>query len=263
MTPSPQALADEYLKALDECRSEQFYQEFIESNTRLVPREFIQNHGIHFDLVFRKLAFGADYKSDFVYLSKSSDDWNCVLVEIERPDVAFFDGNSNEFSRPFQHALQQINDWKAWFLNAANKAAFIDSQLRFVRTPLFQNPTYLKYVLVYGRRSEYAANDLRRAKIAALESADFKVLSFDSLGEALHTKENLYIAAKRNEYVEILSDTFISETMFGWMPPEQIAISQTLKADALAKRSGWHHIRALSPKTYVMDRALAGVRIRA
>lgn len=44
---------------------EQIYQAYLENNTRLIPREFVQNHGITCSLVLRKLPFGSDYKSDF------------------------------------------------------------------------------------------------------------------------------------------------------------------------------------------------------
>jgi hypothetical protein len=82
-------LVEEFRKLLDAEHEEQVYQSFMEQHTKLIPREFIQNHGIHFDIVLRKLAFGSDYKSDFFYLSKSSDDWNCVIIEIENPNHGF------------------------------------------------------------------------------------------------------------------------------------------------------------------------------
>jgi hypothetical protein len=56
---------DDFLSLL----GEQVYQKYLEQNTRFIPREFVQNHGIHFDLILRKLAFGADYVSDFFYMS--------------------------------------------------------------------------------------------------------------------------------------------------------------------------------------------------
>ena len=57
---------------MDDDRPERVYQLFIEANTELVPREFVQNHGIHFDLVFRQFGLASDYVCDFAYLSKSS-----------------------------------------------------------------------------------------------------------------------------------------------------------------------------------------------
>ena len=44
-----------------------------------------------------------------------------------------------------------------------------------------RNPTYNKYVLVFGRRSEYATNEDRRRLVHAMEDNDFKILTFDSL----------------------------------------------------------------------------------
>ena len=38
----------EFLKLLDDGHSEQAYQTFLETYTRFIPREFEQNHGIHF-----------------------------------------------------------------------------------------------------------------------------------------------------------------------------------------------------------------------
>lgn len=63
-----------YLALLDAEHREQIYQDMIEANTQLVPRDFVQNHGVHLNLVLRKLAFEADFKSDFFFLSKSSDE---------------------------------------------------------------------------------------------------------------------------------------------------------------------------------------------
>lgn len=162
----------------------------------------------------RKLAFGADYKSDFAYLSKSSDDWNCILVEIEQPSAKFFREHSNEFHPKFNRALEQINRWKAWFLDEANKRHFADNTVGLIRVPLGRNPFYPKFVLVYGRRAEYGKNRVRRYLIAARESDDFKILTFDSLAEALQAKYELYVGARRNEYIEIVSDVFLDESMF-------------------------------------------------
>ena len=257
-------LETEYLDLLDEKRAEQDYQAYLEQNTKLIPREFVQNHGIHFRLVLRKLAFGSDYKTDFVYLSKSSDDWNCVLVEIERPDKRFFKDRSNDFHAKFGEALQQINRWKAWFLNADNKASFVNGTLRPIRIPLEQNPTFMKYILVYGRRSEYANNETRRKLVAAQENLDFKILTFDSLGESLDTKSELYVGARRNEYVDILSEKFLSEQIFSWMEPEQVRISERLRESALAARGSWHSYRSIGKSPVLaMDYALERVRIRS
>lgn len=105
---------EEFFKLLDEGHQEQVYQSFLETNTHFIPREFVQNHGIGLSLVLRKLPFAADYKTDFFYFSKSSDDWNAVFIELEKPSSSFFRKNTNDFHPDFMKALQQINQWKAW-----------------------------------------------------------------------------------------------------------------------------------------------------
>jgi hypothetical protein len=45
---SVKRLKAEFSKLLDQNLTEQNYKLFVEENTRLVPREFVQNHGIHF-----------------------------------------------------------------------------------------------------------------------------------------------------------------------------------------------------------------------
>lgn len=252
-------LEREFLALLDQELPEQTYQGFMEENTRLVPREFVQNHGVHFNLVLRKLGFGADYYSDFVYLSKSSGDWNVVLVEIERPSSKFFQGTTNEFHKDFQKGLQQINRWRAWLTDPTNKASFVDGTLGLVRTPLTRNATYPKFVLVTGRRAEYSKNAIRRSLIAAQEADDFKIMTFDSLVENLESKHDLYVGVRHNEYIDIVSDVFLNESMFAWMPADQIRISSKFRKNALAMRPQWHHQTSTG---LAMDAALAGTRMR-
>ena len=61
---------NKYLTLLDGTPKEQKLQSFLENHTRFIPREFVQNHGVHLSLVLRKLAFGADYKTDFLLFLK-------------------------------------------------------------------------------------------------------------------------------------------------------------------------------------------------
>jgi hypothetical protein len=201
-----------FLQLLDEEHQEQVYQSFLEKHTRLIPREFIQNHGIGLQLVLRKLSFGADYKTDFFYFSKSSDDWNAVFIELEKPSSRFFKGSTNEFHPDFLKALQQIQQWKAWFLSEKNKGTFL-SMVSAIQVPhhMAVNPTYNKYILVFGRRSEYEGNEDRRKLIKASEGDDFKIITFDSLLEDLESKREVSIGSRHNQFIDILTDEITSE----------------------------------------------------
>lgn len=258
------ALTHEFLQLLDQAHDEQTYQSFIERNPQLVPREFIQNHGLHFDIVLRKLSLARDYTTDFFYLAKSSADWHCVLVEIEKPQSKYFRSGSNEFHSDFQDALSQINRWRAWFDNASNKEAFINSTIQPLRVPeaMSQNPCYMKYVLVHGRRAEFEKNALRSALIRGQERDDFKILSFDSLAENIQNKSDLYVGVRKNEFIEIISDRFISDNIFVWMDAAYLKVSQKLKDCLIAgSHKYWHHnvngggfaIERVIPKLVVAD----------
>jgi hypothetical protein len=225
------AKKDDYLVLLENYKSEQDLQNFLELNTEFIPREFIQNHGIHNRLVFRKLKIAENYTTDFFYLSKSSGDWNCVLIELEKPNSKFFKSGTNELHNDFTSGLNQIDKWRAWFANGDNKQYFTNQALSFIRQPLFKNPCNFKYVLVTGRRKEFENNELRTSIIQAKERDDFKILSFDSLLESIDINYGLYLCVKKNEYFEIHSTDYLSENVFIWTAPEHIRLTNKLKTN--------------------------------
>ncbi|UYK76875.1 DUF4263 domain-containing protein [Xanthomonas sacchari] len=253
-------IRDEFTKLLDESHPEQTYQQFMEKHTALIPREFVQNHGIHLDMVFRKISLAKDYSPDFFYLSKSSADWNLVLIEIEKPNSRYFKEWSNDPHQDFLTGLDQVARWRAWFDNPANFSGFVDGTIAPIRVPdvMKRNKCHIKYVLVHGRRSEFEGNELRRSLIRAREADDFHIVSFDSLTEALHTKTPLYLCVRKNEHVEIISDRFIDESAFAWMDPSQLKIGDNLRGDILSNKSRWYH-RSLTSAGMLLDDVLPKV----
>lgn len=239
---SQKALEALYRELLDRETDEQTYQSFIESNTQLVPREFVMNHGIWCDLVFRKLPLGSRYVCDFAFVTKASLRWRLVLVEIERPGKRFFRGSTLRLHSDFAHALEQVSDWRSFL--SGNLEGFVRETLGSIATfPQITDPGTVKFVLVYGRRSEFERNGMRRDKIAAQERDDLRIMSFDSLAEDLASKERLYLAIRRNEFIDILSDRFVSEEPFVHMEPENIQISRKLLASAKsALKKGYRYV---------------------
>lgn len=236
--PSAEELRKEYFDLLASEQPEQVYQAYLEKNTRLIPREFVQNHGIGCSLVLRKLPFGPDYKSDFFYFSKSSDDWNAVFIEIERPQSRFFRQGSNQFHSDFTRALEQINQWRAWF-GRGNQKAFLATVFT-IQVPHHMaavNPTYNKFVLVFGRRSEYSGNEVRRSLISSQERDDFKIITFDSLAEDIENKNKLSIGVRHNEYIDILTDEITNPALYAWVEPTHLQVSEALH-DKLANGPG-------------------------
>ncbi|TOA84776.1 hypothetical protein CGK17_24165, partial [Vibrio parahaemolyticus] len=164
----------------DKSKSEQDYQAFIEENTSLVPRAFEQNHGVHMDLVFRKFPLGTRYKSDFLFLSKSTTDWNAVHIEIEDPNKKIFT-KGGAFTAEFNAAVQQVESWIAWLSDPTNLQIF-ESSVKSIKQPLGNNPTKHKFVLVYGRRDELDTDE-KIGAFGAKKSDQFQLMTYDSLFE--------------------------------------------------------------------------------
>lgn len=254
-------LKERFLALLDQKADEQVYQDFIEKNTPLVPREFVQNHGIYMDLVLRKLSLSSDYTPDFCYLSKSSDDWNIVLIEIEKPQSRYFRDSSTRFHPDFQAALEQITHWRAWFSIPANFNGFVNGTLGTIRGAKRENPCKIKYVLVHGRRAEAEGNDIRNGLIRGMERDDFQIMSYDSLVEDLSSHRELYLGVKKNEYIEILSNKYISEPLFIYLPPSYLRITDELRRSTLDHKNSWQFLSSLSPHRYDLDERLPQIAI--
>ena len=223
---------DMYRSLLDENKGEQEYQAFLEENTSFIPRHFVQNHGIHFDLVLRKLRISSDMITDFVFLSKSSISWNYVMIEIEKPSSKFFKDGALSLHNDFRSGIDQIKTWQAWFSNPNNKVHF-EEQLSFLKKPVRDAPVEIKYVLVTGRRSEYEGRREKIDLIKSYESPDFKIMSFDSLCENYENNNELYLGIRRNKSVDIVTEKIISTNFLDWCDESDFTLSGPLKSSLI------------------------------
>ena len=250
-----------FCKLLAANAPEQSYQDFLEKHPFLIPRQFVQHHGIHLKLVLSKVSFGSDWKCDFLYLSKSSRDWHCVLVEIEKPWSRYFKDGSNELHRDFTSANDQIMRWRSWFAQDGNRLGFLTS-LRFVQSDSWaSNPTYFKYVLVHGRSAEHEHDPGRRQRLSAYERDDFKIVSYDSLLSGTNQSTDLYVGVKKNDHVKIVSTRFVDEAIFSWIAPQRLRITQALQSDILRNRGKWFHRTTEEGYEYVLDHRLSEVPV--
>ena len=87
-----------------------------------------------------------------------------------------------------------------------------------------------------GRRNEYQESDLRRSLIKAKERDDFKIITYDSLIEALDLKYPLFVGARSNKGVEILSNSLVGSSLFSWVSPDHIGVSSELLTEIRAHR---------------------------
>lgn len=148
----------------DKTVKESTMQIFLERHTSIIPTPFLLNHGLHFDAFISKLPIGSRF-CDLAYLTKSSDEWWLVLLELENPHKKLFKGDVDhaEFTADYTQALQQIKDWRTYISDYKNNV--VNAIKRMLR-PLSENKVSFKYVLVMGSRKETLASKARSRALA-------------------------------------------------------------------------------------------------
>lgn len=110
-------LLEQYFDVIEKNgNTENQIQEFLEENTIFIPMPFLLNHYLHMNCVISKFKLGNEFVTDFAYLTKSSDYWEFVLVELEDAKKKIFTNDKENiyFHSEFNHAYDQITSWKAY-----------------------------------------------------------------------------------------------------------------------------------------------------
>jgi len=178
----PEIVVTQWKRVLDRATREQDVHDFLELHPELLPGLYDLHNGPLHGIVVSKFPFGADYKCDFAFLTRHSMALQFTFVEIEDPRLPIFNKDGS-FSQSFNHARQQIADWRVWVEKN------IDS-LMGVFSPMFE--TYnarddrkdFRFYLVYGRRREVETDKKRKERWGSIEASDdkkTKVMSYDRL----------------------------------------------------------------------------------
>ncbi len=173
-------VVDDFSRILDDEEStENDVQSFIEKNNRLIHLPFLYHHGLHLNCLISKFKLGNEYITDFAYLTKNSDKWKLVFVELEDPKKKIFTKSHDiKFSSEFNHAYDQITSWKMYA--DKNKDKILDS-VRKIRVPLSDNDTSFAYVLIIGRSYEKVNNEKKRSMFSQKSTSDTYAMTYDSL----------------------------------------------------------------------------------
>ncbi len=195
------AVLTEWKNVLSRARGEQVIQDFLERHPALLPGLLDFHNGPLHGIVVSKFPFGADFVSDFAFVSRHSMALQFTFVEIEDPAKRIFNKNGS-FTKEFNQARQQIADWKVW----AEKN--IDTLMNMF-SPMFE--TYnawndyktFRFYLIYGRREEVELSKKRKERwssVMATGEGKFFVLSFDRLGyHGKETDHDLIVCTYQNQ----------------------------------------------------------------
>lgn len=163
-------------------KDENNIQDFIEHHTEFLPTPFLLNHQLHMRCVISKFPVGGR-TADFAYLTKSSDRWRLVLVELEGPHKSLFSASSKHHkpSAKFSDALAQTDIWREHF---EDHSAEVKERLRPILVPpnMFRNQLTLRRVLIIGRSKEKDTHEARRRRFASIaEQQDVEIMTYDTL----------------------------------------------------------------------------------
>ncbi|OKZ75903.1 MAG: hypothetical protein BHV87_04745 [Clostridiales bacterium 36_14] len=173
---------EEYNDVLDNCKDENEVQRYLEKHGHLLPvNNWLLGHQVDCAFIISKFRLGNQYISDFAYLTKCSDEWYVVFVEIENPNKKIFN-EDDHFNCHFNRAYEQVQDWQR-YLNDSNHRTQILNSLKCLRHPqimLDDNVTF-KYLLIYGRKNDRDKSNIRRNRFLQKKTDDIKVCTFDSI----------------------------------------------------------------------------------
>lgn len=117
-----------------------------------------------------KFKLGDDYVTDFV-INETPDGY--VFIEIERPNMKLFKKTTPpERTREFNHAIEQIENWKAWI---RENYSYISKKLEGI------SPNPMCW-LIAGRRIQLSAKEQKRlAEINEEYRGIYKIFTYDDL----------------------------------------------------------------------------------
>jgi Domain of unknown function (DUF4263) len=115
-----------------------------------------------------------------MWLTAHSATWFPTLIEIEAPHKPLFT-KSGIPSQQFTQARNQLAQWRVWFREPANVQKFV-SEYGIPEDYTKFRTMQPHFVLVYGRRREFAGNsEMSKHRSALISSSDEELMSFDRL----------------------------------------------------------------------------------
>lgn len=218
--------------------NENAVQAFIERHTAFLPTPNLLNHQLHLQSIISKFPIG-DRKTDFAYLTKSSDRWRIVFVELESPAKTLFKVSPNAAnSADFNGALAQVQSWREhWDDYKSDVVRRLQPLL--VPVPMARNAIQLECLLIIGRAAEKRHSDERRRRLASIAEQGIHVMTYDTLLDnyrAGRGRPKALLTVNQKGY-RLKAVEQLPELMFAYVEPQHLAISR--QAEAALRADGY------------------------
>lgn len=183
-------------------RDESLFQEYLEQRPALLPDPYIAfgggHNGLHLGGVVTQpeLPGLRPKRPDFMMLAFDSANVWALLIEIEAPAKKWFNKNATP-TADLTQALDQIRQWKQWMDEPGNKAEF-RRLYGLDQRPVSWRTLEVRYILIYGRRAEFAESENLSKKRGFLAQPDEHLMTFDRLSANWHHLDSLTIKLDRS-----------------------------------------------------------------
>lgn len=169
-------------EAIDTAQREEDIQQFLQSNPKFLIQHLGGGHG---RWVIPKKRLGSEHVTDFMIAEKHSFGFEWQAVELESPLKPMFN-KSGDPSQYLNHAIRQIQDWRAWLTRNQNYASQDRNKGGLGLTDIDSS---VKGLILIDRRSSNLENfsELRRQMVKDL---NIRIHTYDYLVESLEGRLN-------------------------------------------------------------------------
>ena len=175
---------DALKRAIDQASKEEDIQQFLQAN----PKYLIQHlGGGHGRWVIPKKRFGSEHITDFLIGESHSFGFDWQAVELESPLRKMFNKNGDP-NQYLNHAIRQINDWRAWLNHNQNYASRSKDEGGLSLKDINQN---IPGLILIGRRKDVDPETKDRRQQMS-KSQNIRIHSYDFLVDSLEGRLNSF-----------------------------------------------------------------------
>lgn len=225
----------------DKSTDENDVQRYLEEHSELIPLPILEGHQLHESVVISKLPIGNKFISDFAYLTKCSDRWRLVLMEIENPHKKIFtsDYQNHTTTSDFKNAYQQILSWKNYI---SQNLHIIKESIYHLMSPEIMKyyPLEVSYVLIIGRNKEKNMSPDRSAIFSNFgNSEDMTFKTYDSIISEYRNRKTpiqkiILSPWKNNSFSIKLVPTVPVETwIFSYLTQDNLKVSEPQRSQLI------------------------------
>lgn len=163
---------------------ESTYQALLEEQSELVPVGLdMLNHDVQWQAVISKFHVTDDREADLAFITKSTDTWRLVMIELERPGRRLFvDNPYADFHGDTRAPVAQVEHWKTAVQDDPRAVRERLRPLVHLGSDWDTNPIEFRYILVTGRNADGRFSKDHAACIERLRNErGIRLMTWDSV----------------------------------------------------------------------------------